>query len=133
MQTRRWTNPSQPQTLQIAVILLYMNAAFGLLLGSYTAFRELYRWIGVGAADYVGVLSFVAMAVAAFGIANDKKWGYVLGVSLTSAEVLLLLVAIGDLSNLLAAGNLIALLFTVARAALLLHPMSRDYQRVWFK
>jgi hypothetical protein len=133
MQTRRWTNPSQPQTLQIAVILLYLNAAFGLLLRSYTAFWELSRWIGVNAAEYAGVLSFVGMAVAAFGIANDKKWGYLLGVGLTSAEVLLLLVAIGDLSNLLRAGNLITLLFTVARAALLLHPMSRDYQRVWFK
>jgi hypothetical protein len=133
MQTRRWTNPSQPQTLQIAVILLYLNAAFGLLLRSYTAFWELARWIGVGAAEYAGVLSFVGMAVAAFGIANDKKWGYLLGVGLTSAEVLLLLVAIGDLSNLLRAGNLITLLFTVARAALLLHPMSRNYQRVWFK
>lgn len=133
MQTRRWTNPSQPQTLQIAVILLYMNAAFGLLLRSYTAFWELSRWISANAAEYVGVLSFVGMAVAAFGIANDKKWGYLLGVGLTSAEVLLLLVAIGDLSNLLRAGNLITLLFTVARAALLLHPMSRDYQRVWFK
>ena len=133
MQSRRWINPSQPQTLQIAVILLYMNAAFGLLLRSYTAFWELARWIGVDAAEYAGVLSFVGMAVAAFGIANEKKWGYLLGVALTSAEVLLLFVAIGDLANLLRAGNLITLLFTVARAALLLHPMSRDYQRVWFK
>jgi hypothetical protein len=133
MQSRRWLNPSQPQTLQIAVVLLYMNAAFGLLLRSYTAFWELARWIGVDAAEYAGVLSFVGMAVAAFGIANEKKWGYLLGVGLTSAEVLLLFVAIGDLANLLRAGNLITLLFTVARAALLLHPMSRDYQRVWFK
>src|SRR5687767_882372 len=76
MQSRRWLNPSQPQTLQIAVILLYMNAAFGLLLRSYTAFWELARWIGVDAAEYAGVLSFVGMAVAAFGIANEKKWGY---------------------------------------------------------
>ena len=133
MQSRRWLNPSQPQTLQIAVILLYLNAAFGLVLRSYTAFWELARWIGADAAEYAGVLSFAGMAVAAFGIANEKKWGYLLGVVLTSAEVLLLFVAIGDLANLLRAGNLITLLFTVARAALLLHPMSRDYQRVWFK
>jgi hypothetical protein len=133
MQTRRWTNPSQPQTLQIAVILLYLNAAFGLLLRSYTAFYEVQRWVSANLAQYIGVLSFVGMAVAAFGIANERKWGYKLGVALTSAEVILLFVAIGDLTNLLRAGNLIALLFTGARAALLLHPMSRDYQRVWFK
>jgi hypothetical protein len=133
MQTRRWTNPSQPQTLQIAVILLYLNAVFGLLLGSYSPFIELQRWISRDLADYAVLLSFIGMAVAAFGIANERKWGYFLGVALTSAEVVLLLIGIGDLTNLLLAGNLITTLFTVARAALLLHPMSRQYQRAWFK
>ena len=33
METRRWLNPSQPQTLQIAVILLYINAFFSVLGG----------------------------------------------------------------------------------------------------
>jgi hypothetical protein len=28
---------------------------------------------------------------------------------------------------------LISFLFAVALVALLLHPMSRDYQRIWFK
>jgi hypothetical protein len=87
MQTRRWTNPSQPQTLQIAVILLYMNAVFGLLLRSYTPFYETYRWLGTGLANYAALLSFVGMAVSAYGIANERKWGYRLGVGLTSAEV----------------------------------------------
>ena len=133
MQTRRWTNPSQPQTLQIAVILLYMNAVFGLLLRSYTPFYETYRWLGTGFANYAALLSFVGMAVSAYGIANERKWGYRLGVGLTCAEVVLLLIGIGDLANLLRAENLITTLFTVARAALLLHPMSREYQRAWFK
>ena len=133
MQTRRWTNPSQPQTLQIAVILLYLNAAFGLLLRQYTAFYEVDRWVSSGLAEWIGLLSFVGMGVAAFGIANEKKWGYKLGVGLTSTEVVLLFVAIGSLSNLFNANVMITALFIVAQAALLLHPMSRDYQRVWFK
>lgn len=133
MQTRRWTNPSQPQTLQIAVILLYLNAVFGLLLRSYSPFIELDRWIGRGPATYAVLLSFIGMGVSAYGIANERKWGYRLGVVLTCAEVVLLLIAIGDLTNLLRAENLITTLFTVARAALLLHPMSREYQRAWFK
>jgi hypothetical protein len=133
MQTRRWTNPSQPQTLQIAVILLYLNAVFGLLLRSYTPFYVLDRWISPDLVSYAVLLSFIGMAAAAFGIANEKKWGYRLGVALTSAEVVLLLIDIGNLTNLLRAGNLITTLFTVARAALLLHPMSREYQRAWFK
>ena len=29
--------------------------------------------------------------------------------------------------------NLINLMFEVALVALLLHPMSRDYERIWFK
>lgn len=133
MQTRRWTNPSQPQTLQIAVILLYLNAVFGLLLRQYTAFYEVDRWVSSGVAEWVGLLSFVGMGVAAFGIANEKKWGYKLGVGLTSTEVVLLFIAIGSLSNLFSANVMLTALFIVAQAALLLHPMSRDYQRAWFK
>ena len=30
-------------------------------------------------------------------------------------------------------GGILNLLFEVALVALLLHPMSRDYQRIWFK
>ncbi len=132
METRRWTNPSQPQTLQLAVWLLYLNAAFGLLLRQYTPYSQLGEWIpGIG--GLAGVASYVGMAVAAFGIANEKRWGYRLGVVLTCGEVILLLVDIGNLADLLGFGNLIAMLFIGARAALLLHPMSRDYQRVWFK
>jgi hypothetical protein len=33
----------------------------------------------------------------------------------------------------LLSGGLINLLFEVALVALLLHPQSRDYQRIWFK
>ena len=29
--------------------------------------------------------------------------------------------------------NIINLMFAVALVALLLHPMSRDYERIWFK
>ena len=123
METKRWFNPSQPQTLQIAVWLLYFNAVGGLLLGSF--------FFALG--PIAGLASLVCCGAAAFGIANEKRWGYQLGVALTSAEVVLLLIDIGNLTNLLQAGVLITALFTVARAALLLHPMSRQYQRVWFK
>ena len=35
METRRWTNPSQPQTLYMATFLLYINAAFALIFGGF--------------------------------------------------------------------------------------------------
>lgn len=119
METRRWTNPSQPQTLQIAVWLLYFNGVFTILFGGMSA---------------LGLLIGAGLAGGAFGIANDKKWGYYLGLGITALELLFLVRFAGDLAHLVTDFNLlVSLLFTGARAALLLHPMSRDYQRVWFK
>src|SRR2546423_1401107 len=61
---RRWTNPSQPQTLQIAVFLLYINAFFALLGGLFSP---------------IGLLLVAGGVGAGFGIANERKWGYGLG------------------------------------------------------
>ncbi|MDH4148502.1 MAG: hypothetical protein OEY23_25385 [Acidimicrobiia bacterium] len=124
METRRWTNPSQPQTLQIGVFLLYLNAAFGLLLRQANAYALL------GGGFLFIALAYLAMVAAGFGIANNQRWGYYVGVGVTVGEVVLLL-SLG-LGILLSSG-LITLLFAGARAALLLHPMSRSYQKVWFK
>lgn len=122
METRRWTNPSQPQTLQIAVFLLYINAVFGLL-----GFSVLFAW-----GPLIGLGSVVAFGAGGFGIANERKWGYSLsvGVSILSLVALLSIFGIFDV---LLSGAAITLLFDIALIALLLHPMSRDYQRIWFK
>jgi hypothetical protein len=122
METRRWFNPSQPQTLQIAVWLLYFNAASGLLLGSF--------YFALGAP--IGLAALVGCAAAAFGIANEKKWGYSLGVAMAILEVLIIVAAVG-ITGIFQGLVLITFLFAVALVALLLHPMSRDYQRIWFR
>lgn len=106
METRRWTNPSQPQTLQIAVLLLYINAVFGLFYGYL--------------ASPLGVVLVIGGIVAGFGTANEKRWGYVLGIVVAGVDVLLSI------------GSVLSLMFAVALVALLLHPQSRDYQRIWF-
>lgn len=117
METRRWTNPTQPQTLQIAVILLYINAVFGVL-----SFAPLALALAAGQAG------------AAFGIANEKRWGYLLGI--IAAVIGLLPFAVYLLDNgvgsIFSFRLLINLLFPVALFALLVHPQSRDYQRIWF-
>lgn len=111
METRRWTNPTQPQTLQIAVFLLYANAALAALFG-----------LVYGGLFHPITLVLVGAGVAAgSGIANERKWGYVLGVGLAALNLLFSL------------SNLISLLFAGALVALLLHPHSRDYQRIWFR
>ena len=46
-------------------------------------------------------------------------------------QVLLLLLVLG--AEVFTLPLIISLLFDGALVALLLHPMSRDYQRIWFK
>ena len=122
LESRRWFNPSQPQTLQIAVWLLYFNAVGGLIFGS------VYITLGV----FLGLIALVGCGAAAFGIANEQRWGYLLGVSMALLQVLLIVAVVGIL-GLFKGVALISFLFAVALVALLLHPMSRDYQRIWFR
>jgi hypothetical protein len=119
METRRWTNPSQPQTLQIAVFLLYANAVLGLLF-----FDALEIW-----GQLVSFAGLVGSAVAGFGIANEKRWGYNLALVVSAAEVLALVSIIFGYD---AEGFFLSLMFAVALVALLLHPQSREYQKIWF-
>ncbi len=116
MATRRWTNPTQPQTLQIAVFLLYANAFFLVLFGGFTS--------------PIYLLFIGANIGAAFGIANEKRWGYNLGLFAAFAPFVLRF-ALGGVSGLFGV-NIITLMFDLALVALLLHPQSRDYQRIWF-
>ena len=71
METRRWTNPTQPQTLQIAVFLLYINAVFSAL-----AFSPIALALALG------------QGAAAYGIANEKRWAYVLGIAAAALALL---------------------------------------------
>jgi hypothetical protein len=122
METRRWTNPGQPQTLQIAVFLLYFRGVFGLLFQSsiYFAFGAL------------GFLAMAAFVAAGFGIANEKKWGYQAGVGVALGEVALYILFLGPF-GVFGFRVFISFAFAVALAALLLHPQSRDYQKIWFQ
>jgi uncharacterized membrane protein (DUF2068 family) len=113
MPSNRWLDRTQPQTLYIAVILLYINAVFGLIAG--------FSLIGLAiAAGQVG---------AGWGIANEKKWGYFLGLVMAFLPFIIRLLFVHNPF----ATTFINLMFEVAMVALLLHPQSREYQRIWFK
>ena len=120
MSEHRWFNPHQPQTLQSGVILCYIEAVMGLLFG--VASRSL----------IVALFIIVGLAAGGFGIANEKKWGYGLAVAAAIAQVLALLALFGA-STFTTFGPLFSFMFDAALVALLLHPMSRDYQRIWFR
>jgi len=120
MSEQRFLNPAQPQTLQIAVFLLYLNGVLeflGVLLGG-------------GALGLLGLVFVVGQPAAAFGIANERKWGYLLGIVMAVAPFA---VRFWYLGNPIAGTQILNLLFEVALVALLVHPQSRDYQRIWFK
>jgi hypothetical protein len=145
METRRWLNQSQPQTLQISVFLLYFNAVFTLLLGSDSA-AYLYLGavkLGVGATSgletLIKIIIGVGGAVAGYFIANERKWGYRLAVvvaalPLLGAVILMILPQMNGIPRFkLADFSLLSLLFDGALFVALLHPQSRDYERIWFK
>jgi xanthine/uracil permease len=114
----RWINPHQPQTLMSAVILCYIQAFFALIRFSF--FGPL------------GLFILVGMAAGGFGIANEKKWGYTLAVAAAGLEVILF-VARGGLGALGDISVLFTFVFDVLLVVLLMHPMSRSYERTWFK
>lgn len=118
MHPRRWVDQSQPQTLQNAVLLCYFNAAlavvFGLLAG------------GAGLLLLLPIL----LGAGGYGIANAKKWGYWMAVivaGLAAADALLVMVLAPGF------GPILNLLFIGVLVALLVHPVSRAYQKLWFR
>lgn len=110
---RRWFDPSQPQTLQGAVMLCYITAVFGLI------------GLVLGGALY---LVPTLLGVGGFAVANERRWGYVLAAVLAVLNVLTGFVALVAYGGM----GILNLLFAVVLAALLLHPQSREYQRIWF-
>jgi hypothetical protein len=119
METRRWTNPSQPQTLYIAHLLLYINAVISVILSGFNPIIVLFAAGG---------------ALAAYGIANERKWGYYLGLVVAGLELLPAAIGLyGNVGLIFNINFLLAILFPVALFILLIHPMSREYQRIWFK
>ena len=123
MDNRRWVNPQQPQTLYIAQLLMYFQGGFTLV----------FAMLGARSLTVYGLAIAVGKVMAAFGIANERRWGYKLGVVVAAIPiVLLLLLAVVDTPRWLWA-DAIGLLFDIALIALLLHPMSRGYQQYWPK
>ena len=65
MDTPVWVNPRQPQTLYIAQLLMYFQGGFSLLFALLGA-----RSFGI----YTLTIA-VGKLMAAFGIANERRWG----------------------------------------------------------
>jgi len=128
------------------VSLLYIRAFFDFIdfLGNddRVGLTKEVKGDGIGSLVWLAV---IAMAVAGgYLIAQEKKVGYYLGIAAAFAPFVINLwvsfeferisfferFTLGQLSSF---NTVLWLMFTVALVVLLLHPMSRDYVRVWFK
>ena len=115
----KFLNQHQPQTLVIATLFCYIDAVFGFLGGVVTT------------SAILALITIFGLALGGFGIANEKKWGY--GVAVAAAILQLGgLIAVGG-TAVLGFPLILNLIFDAALVALLLHPESRGYQRIWFK
>lgn len=120
MDSPKWFDRSLPQTLQIATILLYMNAILTILFSPGSPLL---------------LLPAAAEAVGAFGIANAKRWGYIMAVAGAAFPLALLLIdaaSFGVSFLSLIFSSPLTLIFEIALLALLLHPQSREHQKIWF-
>jgi hypothetical protein len=109
----RWVDRSQPQTLMMATVLMYLNAALSLLFGGALF-------------SVIGAVLFLGPIPAGLGIANEKRWGYWAGVVLACLDV-------AWFALHLSFSSLVSVLFYGAEVALLLHPDSRSYRKIWFR
>jgi hypothetical protein len=115
VKVRKWFDSSQPQTLQGAVVLAYIDAVLSvislLLTGS------------------IVFLLLILLEVAAVGVANERRIAYYAAVGLSGLYLALIVLSFfaGP-----AFGAILSLLFAVVLFVLLINPQSREYQRIWF-
>jgi hypothetical protein len=114
MASNKWLDRTQPQTLYIATLLMYLNAGLSLLSVLFYGSTP------------IGLALIAGQVAGGYGIANEKKWGYWLA-------VVVAILMLGLTLILFSSGLLITLIFEVALVGLLLHPQSRDYRRTWFR
>ncbi len=140
---RRFFNPSQPQTMQVSVFLLYANVILALFFsgseGLYAVAATSLTGGGGRGSGTTLIGNLVAIGVvagcgaAAYLIANERKVGWRLGVVVAAAPIvaLLLIIVTGHVS--VAGAISIRLLFDVALLVALLHDQTRSYEKIWFK
>ncbi len=146
MEQRRFFNPTQPQTVQVAVFLLYANVVVallfrsgeGLFAGAANAFLRGSPPYGPArlVGNLIAIIFVLGSAGSAYLIANEKRIGWRLGVVVAAAPLVAtaIILTIGypvraGLADVIDIG----FLFDVALLALLLHNQTRAYEKIWFK
>jgi len=133
---RKWLDRMQPQTLQIATWLLYINGFFALVElvdggGVLHYFRVRYAFGFI-----FGLAIVAAYVLGGFLMANERKLGWRVAVGAAAAPFVLTFIAYSQIGASLRfrifGASLVSFAFDVAVLALLLHPQSREHQRIWY-
>ena len=133
---RKWLDRMQPQTLQIAIWLLYINGFFALVElvdggGVLHYFRVRYAFGFI-----FGLAIVAAYVLGGFLMANERKLGWRVAVGAAASPFVLTFIAYSQIGASLrfriVGASLVSFAFDVAVLALLLHPQSREHQRIWY-
>ncbi|MFM8908136.1 MAG: hypothetical protein ACKOIZ_11135 [Actinomycetota bacterium] len=133
---RKWLDRMQPQTLQLATWLLYINGFFALVElvdggGVLHYFRVRYAF-----GFFFGLAIVAAYVLGGFLMANERKLGWRVAVGAAASPFVLTFIAYTQIGASLRfrifGGSLLSFAFDVAVLALLLHPQSREHQRIWY-
>ena len=135
---RKWFDRLQPQTMQIATWLLYLNGFFALI-----SFMDKRDWIGYARVDkgalgsLVGIIVLASFIGGGFLMANDRKIGYKLAIVAAFSPFVLRIWILWSYSGFTALDKItgkdtIGFIFEAALCALLVHPQSREHQRVGY-
>ncbi|WP_298337950.1 hypothetical protein [Ferrimicrobium sp.] len=114
---------TQPQTLQIGVLLLYLNAALALLTVLF----------GGGLSLLFLILDILLPIGGAYGVANSRKLGYYAALLATGIPLALLIYYVFTVGlSAIFGAELLNVIITVVLFALFIHPHSRMYAKTWF-
>ncbi len=103
------------------MLLFYLDAALSVVFG--------------GLRSPVVALLVAAGVAAGLGMANERRWGYLLALGVTGLRVAVLLwvLASEGIGMVLDPDFLLIALVPVAMFVAVIHPQSREHQRIWFR
>ena len=135
---RKWFDRMQPQTMQIATWLLYLNGFFALI-----GFMDKSEWTGDARIEkgalgsLVGLIAVASFIGGGYLMANDRKIGYRLALIAAFSPFILRIWILWSYPgwgaiDKITGNDTIGFIFEAALCALLLHPQSREHQRLWY-
>ena len=135
---RKWFDRMQPQTMQIATWLLYLNGFFALI-----GFMDKSDWTGIARIEkgllggLVGLIVVASFIAGGYLMANDRRIGDRLALVAAFSPFVLRIWILWSYPgwgaiDKITGNDTIGFIFEAALCALLLHPQSREHQRLWY-